>query len=292
MAKSMTGFGRGESQTPFGRCTVELKSVNHRYQEIVIRMSKEYSSWEERVRSLIQESISRGRVDVYITIEDDREREIKVTPNLALAKAYQAAFTAISRELNQPAKLDINRLILLDDVLKIEEVEGDIEGLWPMVEEALREALGRHLAMRTAEGNRLADDLLKRAEEVRKILDIIEKRSPAVVAEYQEKLQKRLAEYFPALPIDENRLAMEVALFADRCSVTEEIVRLRSHLAELAAILPGEQPSGRKADFLIQEMNREINTIGSKSADREIARAVVDIKSELEKIREQVQNLE
>ncbi len=292
MVSSMTGYGRGEAEGEGKQLTVELKAVNHRFLETVIRLPRQYSSLEERIKRLIQERVSRGRIEVYLNFKETGEikRIVKVDKDIAVA--YDKALEDLAKTVGASYDSDVYRLISLPEVVSIEEKEEDLDALWGVCARALEQALAALVQMRRQEGERLRQDLIHRLERIAQCIKDIEARQPQVVQEYQEKLRQRISELLHEVPLDENRLANEVAVFADRVSITEELVRLASHLAQFKASLDLQEPVGRKLDFLTQELNREINTIGSKANDLEIGKIVVEVKSEIEKIREQVQNLE
>ncbi|MDA8234098.1 MAG: YicC family protein [Clostridia bacterium] len=292
MVKSMTGYGRGEARGLGKEITVELRSVNHRFSEVVVRMPRQYSALEERVRKTVLEQVARGRVDVFVSVGETGERPKQVKVDLALARAYYNALKELEDSLSLPGIVDPARIVNFPDVLKTEEEEDDLEQFWSILEQAVRQAAGQLVAMRQVEGTKLKTDLLHRLKLIRELVKDIGDRAPQVVEEYRQKLQSRVQGMVPGVEIDEGRLAAEVVFFADRSAITEEIVRLNSHLEQAGNSLELNEPVGRKLDFLVQEMNREVNTIGSKSSDLKISAAVVEIKSEIEKIREQVQNIE
>lgn len=292
MPSSMTGYGRGQSQGFGRRITVEMKSVNHRFLEIQVKLPRQYNPFEEKVKNLIKEAVVRGRVDTYINIEETEEipRSVKVDKELAIA--YYNSLKELGELLQIPQNISLFELCQLPDVLKVEEQELDLEDFWQVVEEAVSMALKGMTAMRETEGRQLAEDLRHRGDNIRSSLAIIEGRSAIMTDLYRQKLLERLQELHIDVAIDEQRVAMEVAILAERSAITEELVRMKSHLKQLATTLESSEPMGRKLDFLVQELHREINTIGSKAGDLEISHQVVEVKSELEKIREQVQNLE
>ncbi|MDD2498607.1 MAG: YicC family protein [Desulfitobacteriaceae bacterium] len=292
MVKSMTGYGRGEAASDSHRITVEAKSVNHRFLEIVVRMPKQLLPLEEKIKSLVQEKVTRGRVDIFISLEENGEKKRLVKVDKELGLAYYNALRQLADTWGIPEKFDLVQMASLPGLLSLENEEDDLEAVWSVINEALICAMDDLIGMRASEGEKLAKDLLKRRETIAAYVDSIAERSPLVVSEYQEKLSQRIQELLGEVQIDESRLANEVAFFADRASITEELVRLNSHLEQMSHILSHDDAVGRKLDFLGQEMNREINTIGSKANDLAIGRLVVEVKSELEKVREQVQNLE
>jgi uncharacterized protein (TIGR00255 family) len=291
MVKSMTGFGRSEENFD-NRCyVVEIKSVNHRFGEVYVKLPKEYSLLEENVRKLVLKKVSRGRIDVYITIENFGENDKIVEVNTPLMTSYLKAIQEIAQNLKLDLNIDLIQFAKLPDMLVIKDI-ADAELVWSELETVVQKAIEQLIAMRDTEGKKLANDIKIRGERIGETLKKIEERSPEVVEEYRNRLQEKIRQILPDIQIDENRLITEVAIFAERSSINEEIVRLESHLEQLMQILTQEGPIGRKLDFLLQEMNREINTIGSKANDLAISKMVVEIKSELEKIREQIQNIE
>ncbi|RKD34355.1 YicC/YloC family endoribonuclease [Thermohalobacter berrensis] len=293
MIKSMTGFGRGESKDENRHFTIEIKSVNHRYNDINIRMPKHLNHLEEKIRRLVKNKVKRGRIEIYIKLEYIGESDIDVNYNLSLAQSYKRVLEELSRELKIMDSISIELLSKFPDVIKTEKKEENEDEVWECLREGLEEALNKMVDMRIKEGQELAKDIKERAFKVKQMVSKIEKRAPEVVVEYKEKLKNRINELLEEnYDLDENRLENEVAFFADKSNIDEEIVRLYSHINQLTKTLDSDIPVGRKLDFLIQEMNRETNTIGSKVGDIEIKNKVVDIKSELEKIREQIQNIE
>ncbi len=292
MPMSMTGFGRGEATGEGKNFTVELKSVNHRFCEIMLRMPRGMAYLEEKARRYIQSRLARGRIDGYISVEDSAEKTLAVKVDKVLAASYYKSMEELLNDLGISSEIKPEHLLSLPNVITLEEPEEDIEAYWLVLEKALSGALDRLLEMRGTEGTRLQQDLFSRLEQVKSIVKQIEERAPEVVEEYRLRLNQRLQEWLNDSTLDMSRLMAEVAVFAERSNITEEIVRLYSHIDQAVITLKMDEPVGRKLDFLLQEMNREINTIASKASDLSIARASVEIKSELEKIREQVQNLE
>jgi uncharacterized protein (TIGR00255 family) len=288
----MTGYGRGESNLPGKKFIVELKAVNHRYSEVVLRMPRSLSQFEDRIRKIIQSRIARGRVDGFLSQEECGEKAVAVKVDKELAAAYYKAIKNLQESLDITGSIKIKYLTDLPGVLAVEEPAEDIEELWPAILEAVEAALESFIRMRETEGEQLASDLIQRLDRLILLSEQIRERSPVVVEEYREKLRIRLNDFIKDGSLDPERLTAEAAVFADRSNITEETVRLESHLKQAGACLKEGQPVGRKLDFIVQEMNREINTIGSKANDLEISRLVVEAKSEIEKIREQVQNLE
>jgi len=292
LVKSMTGFGRGETKGLGYSFTLEMKSVNHRYLEIMVKTPRNLNIFEDRIRKVIQNTVQRGRLEVYINVKETEEKKRLVKVDKDLALSYDNSLKELAQALDSVYRTDIYRLASLPDVLIVEEEEIDIEALWSILEKALNDALETLLQMRKDEGIRLTRDLNKRVEVLQKQIQEVGERTSQTVIEYRERLEEKLALLLADSSIDENRLGMEVMLFADRASIDEELVRMESHLAQFEQTLLASEPIGRKLDFLVQEMNREINTIGSKANDIVISRIVVEGKSELEKIREQIQNIE
>lgn len=294
MLKSMTGFGRGEYIDSTHRIIVEIKAVNHRYNEIVIRMPKALGSLEDKVRRSIAGTILRGRVDTFITVDEYGQKKRTVRVDKDLAMAYHNAMGELAGLLGVPASDNIYHLSKYPDVLKVEEVSEDVEKLWPKLATAIESAVLNLKKMREAEGANIETDLLERVEKLYAYISAVEERSPQILIEYREKLLSRMRELLAAIGAepDESRLLQETAIFADRTNVTEEIVRLKSHLSQFKSAVSEQDAVGRKLDFIVQEINRETNTIASKANDSTIANVVVEIKSEIEKIREQIQNIE
>lgn len=293
MVRSMTGFGRGTCNENGKEFTVEIKSVNHRYIDFYIKLPRQIAYLEERVREVVSKSIFRGKVDIFISFEDRSEDSKSVMLDEALAGAYIQAVEKLKGKYGLKDDLSVSLISRFPDVLKIEKTEDDEEQLWSILNKALETAVASLIQMREKEGNELRSSLLQKADYMESIISQITNRSPEVVIEYKQKLENRIKDLLNQQTVDENRLAMEVAIFADRCSIDEELVRLGSHLSQLRDILSiKKQPVGRKLDFLVQEINREINTIGSKSNDIMITKNVLELKSETEKIREQIQNME
>lgn len=293
MVRSMTGFGRGTCNESGKEFTVEIKSVNHRYIDFYIKLPRQIAYLEERVREVVSKSIFRGKVDIFISFEDRSEDSKSVMLDEALAGAYIQAVEKLKEKYGLKDDLSVSLISRFPDVLRIEKTEDDEEQLWSILNKALETAVASLIQMRENEGNELRNSLLQKADYMEGIISQISNRSPEVVIEYKQKLENRIKDLLNQQTVDENRLAMEVAIFADRCSIDEELVRLGSHLRQLRDILSiNKQPVGRKLDFLVQEINREINTIGSKSNDIMITKSVLELKSETEKIREQIQNIE
>jgi uncharacterized protein (TIGR00255 family) len=292
MARSMTGFGRAKVENQGLGFTVEIKTLNHRYLDINIRLPKVISFLEEDLRKRIQDRLERGRVEVYIQGSSQANDKIEVQLNKPLVESYIDCFEYLTENYNIKSDISLSTLTGIQDLFQVVEKEQDEDVVKEMVLMAFDEALGKVLEMRDIEGCRLEKDIIMRGHLIKDMVGAIEDRAPAVIEEYRIKLKNRITELIQGTDLDENRFNMEVALFADRSNITEEIIRLRSHLDQLDEILKQKGSIGRKLDFLVQEMNREANTIGSKANDLNIINLVVDIKSEIEKIREQVQNIE
>lgn len=288
----MTGFGRGETISDILKINIEIKSVNHRYCEIFLRMPRSMNILEDRIKRVIQQKIARGRVDVYVNVVACGVNRVSVKVDESLAASYVQAVQELKNKLPLKGEATVTELLQLPGVFTLEEPEEDMEQWWPQLNEALEQALGGLMDMRINEGQLLAADIKERTKRIAAFVTEIAGRSPVVVEEYRERLRQRLHDLLEAGPQDQARLETEVVIFAERSSIAEEIVRLKSHLAQLADCMELNTSVGRKLDFLLQELNREINTIASKSSDLIINRTVVEVKSELEKIREQVQNIE
>lgn len=293
MAISMTGFGRGEYKDDNYYFLVECKTINHKYCDINIRLPRKISFLEDKIRNFIKDYIKRGRVDVYIKLDLLGSEDVNLKFDEILASQYVNILREIRDKFDLVDDISVMNVAKFPDIIKTEEKEEDEDLLWSMLSEALEETLTNLKEMRSEEGKKLAKDVLERCDILQSTIEEIEKNSYNVVIDYKEKLNNRISEILdnPSL-IDENRLAQEVAIYADKSNITEEIVRFKSHIGQLRNTIVKDESIGRKIDFLIQEMNRETNTIGSKSSDLNITNLVVEIKSELEKIREQIQNIE
>ena len=292
MVKSMTGYGRAR-QTLHGRdITVEVRSVNNRYLDCTVKVPRTYIFAEDAVKSRVQKAVSRGKVDVFITIDATAADETVVAVNEPLARGYYEALTKIRDMFSLEGELTAAVLAKFPDVLTVTKAEEDLESVAGDICAVLDEALEAYNAMRAVEGVKLCEDIAGRVSTIETVVGKVEERSPQTVAAYREKLTARMQEVLQSTTIDESLILTEAAIFADKIAVDEETVRLRSHIAQLRAMLKSDQPVGRKLDFLIQEVNRECNTIGSKCNDLTIAQDVVNMKAEVEKIREQVQNIE
>ena len=292
MLKSMTGYGRSEEIRDGRHVIFEIKSVNHKYFEFNPRLPRGCQFLEDRLKRYIQGKISRGKVDVYLQIDTLEGSDVSVLVNHALASATVEALRELQERYHLPDGVSLSLLARTPDVLTVHKAPEDEDALWETVRQVAQPALESFLSMRETEGERLRQDLLEKADRIEEMVAKVEATTPETVADYRERLQGKVRELLEDKSIDEQRLLTEVAIFADKVAVDEETVRLRSHLKQLRTLAEDPEPVGRKIDFLIQEMNREVNTIGSKSVNSKIAYLVVDMKSEIEKIREQVQNIE
>ncbi len=292
MIRSMTGYGRQENIAGGRGIIVEIKTVNHRYFELSARITRGYGFLEERLKSYLQRRIFRGKVDVYVSIETLEDTDVQVMVNHSLAAGYVNALREIAEKYGLPYDVTASTLARYGEIFTIHKAPEDEDAVWEAVLPTLEKAVDNLLCMREAEGERMRQDVLNHAEKIMELVGKVEERSPQTVEEYRHKLEQRLEEMLSGAAVDEQRILTEAAIFADKVAVAEETVRLRSHFSQLETMLKSEEPVGRKLDFLVQEMNREANTIGSKAVDAQIAYLVVDVKAELEKIREQIQNIE
>lgn len=294
MIKSMTGFGRGEYTDGKRNIIVEIKSVNHRYSDISVKMPRRYGFAEDKIKNTVKEKLSRGKIDVSIIVENITENDVNIKLNAMLAKQYVDNLKELKETFGVEGDITLQFLAGLPDVMKaIPDVE-DEEEITKAILIPVAEAAANLEAMRAIEGQKLGEDLIAKGENIKEILDKIAEKAPTVAVAHTEKLRERITELLgSSVQIPEDRILVEAAIFADKCAIDEEITRLNSHLIQLKDIIStAKQPVGKKLDFLVQEMNREANTIGSKSNDIEITGHMLDIKSEIEKIREQVQNIE
>lgn len=292
MIKSMTGFGRAVAETDGYVITVEIKSVNHRYFEFSSRIPRQYGFLDDKLKSYINSRVSRGKVECYVSIDALNTEAAQVVVNNTLASAYVSALKELSKNYNLKEDFGASTVARFQDVLVVKKADEDEEKIWSYVKSVTDTALDKFIAMRTVEGEKMKNDISSRADYILSCVEYIEKRSPETVKEYNDKLVERVHDLIGDVSLDEGRVIQEVAIYADKVAVAEETVRLRSHLDQLKAFINADEPVGRKMDFLVQEINRETNTIGSKANDVDIARKVVDIKAEVEKIREQIQNIE
>ena len=292
MLKSMTGYGRSEAILDGRHVIFEIKSVNHKFFEFNPRLPRGYQFLEDRLKQYLQGKISRGKVDVYLQIDTLEQADVTVLVNHSLAGAYVDALRQLQERYRLTDGVTLALLARYPDLLTVHKAPEDEDAVWETVRKAAQPALESFLSMRAAEGERLGQDLLEKAGHIEEMVAKVEAITPETVAEYQQRLKAKILELLGDKSVDEQRLLTEVAVFADKVAVDEETVRLRSHLKQLRSLIDEPEPVGRKIDFLIQEMNREVNTIGSKSVNSSIAYLVVDMKAEIEKIREQVQNVE
>lgn len=288
----MTGFGRGEVKTDSVQCIVEIKTVNHRYADFTIKMPREFLPLEDRIRAVLQQSIQRGKTDVFVTYIDLSNNQKKVAVDEGVVGAYFDAMSASANTLNYKFEPNVSMLFKIPDAFVQFKDEVDRDLLWSNLSVALDSAIQNLLSMRTKEGEKLKDELFSILSVSEKYYKAICERSPFVPLEYKDKLNQRLAELMDKGIVDEQRLAAEVAIFADKCSIDEEIARFNSHIKQFKDALNSGGAVGRRLDFIVQEMNREVNTMGSKANDIIITNNVISLKSEIEKIREQIQNLE
>ncbi|MDR7856397.1 YicC/YloC family endoribonuclease [Tissierella sp.] len=293
MVKSMTGFGRGEFGNNLYNFKVEIRAVNHRYNDIIVKMPRHIGYLEESIKKIIKTQINRGKVDVYVNLEYINDSAIGIKVDIPLAKVYKAALEELALELNIEDNIRLNNILGLSEIIKTERKELDEDIIWDSLKNALDIALLDIVGMKSVEGEELKNDMVSKLSIIEDKVIEIEKRSPLVVLEYRDKLKERINELLENNgSLDEDKLNYEVVFFADKSNINEEIVRLKSHIKQFISILKEKDAVGRKLDFLIQEMNREVNTIGSKANDIVISQNVVELKSEIEKIREQVQNVE
>jgi uncharacterized protein (TIGR00255 family) len=288
----MTGYGRGTSEKDGRSFNVEMKSVNNRYLDITIKLPRHINVLEDTVRKYISQKISRGKVDIYINQECYSKDDISIRLDEQMAQAYYDAFQKIKDRFGVIDDVSVALIAKSPDVITVEKNEEDYNIIWQVLKPAVDQALDMLIDMRSKEGVKLTKDIDERCALILGMVEDVESRSPQLVEEYREKISDRIKEYLKDVELDETRLLNEVAFFADKASITEEIVRMKSHVVQLKSTLSGNEPVGRKLDFIVQEMNRETNTIGSKANDLYITNVVVNMKSELEKIREQIQNLE
>ena len=292
MIKSMTGYGSSRRIIDSREISIEIRSVNHRYFEFSCRIPRDMSFLEEKIRNAVKKKIFRGKVDLYLTIGSDESEKEQVVINYGLAAGYINALRELARKYGISDDTSVSLVSKYPDIFKVSKPDIDEEKLWSEVGEVLDEAIGKLVDMRQSEGIKLYEDISERCETILGLVEEVEKRSPQTVEEYRNKLTERIKEVLCSTAVDEQRILTEAAIFADKIAVSEETVRLRSHFEQFEKIMSGEGSVGRKTDFILQEMNREANTIGSKVQDAQLAHIVVDIKAELEKIREQVQNVE
>lgn len=292
MIKSMTGYGRAQQLVDGMNITVEIKSVNHRYFEFSSKLPRSYGFLDEKLKSFFMGKLTRGKMECYVQIETVEEPDTIISVNHPLVQGYLAAYKELAETYGLENNIKVSDISRVSDIFAIRKQAADEDKIWAAVSVVAQEALNGFVAMREREGERLKADVLSRLATILENVEFVEERSPETVKEYNEKLLGRLKELLADTHIDEQRILTEAAIFADKIAVAEETVRLRSHVSQLTSFLDSSEAVGKKMDFLVQELNREANTIGSKAQDVEIARRVVSIKAEIEKIREQIQNIE
>lgn len=292
MIKSMTGFGRGNAVLNGRDITVEIKAVNHRYYELSCRLPRSMNYCEERLKTLLNGKIARGKVELSVQVQSVGEVSEQIAVNKDVVRQYVEALREIKDEFSLADDLALSNVMRIPDAFTVIKVETDEEQLWEDLKSVTEQALANFIKMRENEGERMKADLLSRLSTIEKWVEIVNERSPKTVEEYRKRLYDRMCEVLAGKEIDEGRILLEAGIFADKTAVSEETVRLKSHIAQFREMLESAEPIGRKLDFLVQEMNRETNTIGSKVQDVEVTKIVVDQKSEIEKIREQIQNIE
>lgn len=292
MVKSMTGFGRAVKELDGYVISVELKSVNHRYFEFYSRCPRQYGFIDEKIKSFVNSRVSRGKIECYVSIDALNTESAEVAVNNTLASAYVKALKEIAQTYDLKEDFGASTISRFQDVLVVRKAEEDEDKIWSLVREVAAEAVDKFIEMRAVEGKKMYDDVYSRSQFILDCVGYIEERSPETVKEYNDKLVARVHDLLGDVSLDESRIMQEVAIYADKVAVAEETVRLRSHIEQLREFLASDEAIGRKMDFLVQEINRETNTIGSKCNDVDVARKVVDMKAEIEKIREQIQNIE
>lgn len=292
MIKSMTGFGRCEKVTQEYKISVEMKAVNHRYLDLSIKMPKKFNYFEAGIRNLLKKDIQRGKVDIFINFEDYTENKLCLKYNEALASEYMDCFKKMEERFGIPNDIKVSSLARMPEVLTMEEISEDEESIWKLLSQATQEAAAQFVESRITEGENLKKDLLGKLDYMLEQVHYIEERSPRILSEYREKLEEKVKELLGNAALDEARIVTEVTIFADKICVDEEIVRLRSHIAHMRSELLAGGIVGRKLDFIAQEMNREANTILSKANDLEVSDKAIVLKTEIEKVREQIQNIE
>ena len=292
MIRSMTGYGRGSIEMDGRSYTIEIKSVNHRYCDLNIKIPKSLLSIEDRIRKTVQSRLNRGKIDLFVTQNLFDKKDVSAFLNKSLADSYFSCLTEIKERYNLKDDVSLSLISKFPEVITAKQEDEDVEELWYGLETALNNALDLMVQMREREGLKLTEDIISKCRGIKEKVLVIEEKSSDIVQEYTEKLKIRLNDLLKDYKVDENRLAVEVALLADKASIDEEIVRLKSHLVQVKETLELDEPVGRKLDFIIQEMNRETNTIASKASNLDVINIMLSIKNEIEKIREQVQNLE
>ncbi|MBQ4313534.1 MAG: YicC family protein [Clostridia bacterium] len=292
MIRSMTGFGRCQDTVAGKDITVEIKAVNHRYFEFSARTSRGYGFLEDKLKNFVQSKVSRGKIDMYVSIQSVDDGTVIVEINQSLAAGYVEALHTLAQEYSLAEDVTVSTLSRYPDVLNVRRAPEDEDAVWEAVKSVAEKAVESFINMREVEGAKLRADVEQRLDTILEAVAFVESKSPETLAKYEERLRARIEELLGDAKVDEQRLLTECAIFADKIAVDEETVRLRSHIEQFRDILLLDEPVGRKLDFLVQEINRETNTIGSKSQNTDIAHTVVDVKAEIEKIREQIQNIE
>lgn len=292
MFKSMTGYGRHEICDGGKKIMVEIKSVNHRYSDYSIKVPRFYGYLEDKIREYVSKYVSRGKIDIYVSVESYGEADKQIVLNEELAENYIEVLRSMVEKFGLKDDISVSNVARYTEIFKSERKEENDEEIWGLVKNVLEPAVGAFCSMREREGERILKDLSARVEYMKELAARIDERSPKTVEEYKNKLYLKIKELVAEKDIDESRILTEVAIFADKVAVNEEMVRLASHFDEFYQIAGSNEPAGRKLDFLVQEINREVNTTGSKANDIEIAKLVVDLKAEIEKFREQIQNIE
>lgn len=292
MIKSMTGFGHGEKETEQYKITVEIKSVNHRYCDLSVKLPKKFNAFESQIRNVMKEYVARGKTDLFIAFENYSSARCKVEYHREIAEAYVAAIGRAEKDFNLEQGLTGSSLVRFPEVITLSEEEEDIDEIFPDLEEALRQAGERFAKSRETEGANLREDILKKLDYIERLVSYVEERSPEMLREYRDKLRRKVEEALGDRHLDEGILSTELVVYADKVCVDEETVRLRSHIDNLRGTMEMEGSIGRKLDFIVQEMNREANTILSKANDQALSEHAIDLKTEIEKIREQIQNIE
>ena len=299
MISSMTGFGRYETVTEDYKITVEIKSVNHRYLDFSVKLPKKFNTLEASIRNLVKQDVKRGKVDMYLTFEDSSEEKVSLKYNAGIAREYLRILNQMDKELHQDAKnsmhwydVTVSSLARMPEVITMESAEEEERDWWPIIKETIENAVCNFNKARCSEGERLKQDLLKKLDHMLELVALVEKRSPQIVQMYRQELEEKVKNLLSESGLDESRIAAEVTLYADKTCIDEEIVRLRSHIVHTKEELEKGGGIGRKLDFIAQEMNREANTILSKANDLELSDTGIDLKTEIEKVREQIQNIE
>lgn len=292
MLKSMTGFGRSEAASEKRKITVEIKAVNHRYLDMSIRLPKKLSFFEAGIRNVLKQYISRGKVDIFVSYEDFTQNNVCVKYNDSIAREYMNYFEEMSKQFGIEQDITVSKLARCPEVLSLEEQSIDEDELWTFLESAVREAAEHFVQSRQVEGEHLQKDLIQKIDEIAEGVKVLEERGPEIVKEYRRKIYDKVEELLQNTTVDESILATEITIFADKICIDEESVRLKSHMKTMKDTLESGENIGRKLDFIAQEMNREANTMLSKANDLEISNVAIDIKTGIEKIREQIQNIE